>query len=107
MIYCHRGRGKGARVSRNQVHCPVPRCAYIGILDIEFLDVERANGRRMSDPIQIGLLKWNTKTQSISDEIEVNVLPKDIIDQHGTDFLHGISLRGNTLYKKGQGFLYN
>ena len=67
-----------------------------------FLHVERANGRQKSDPIQIGLVKWNTKTQRISEEIEVNVLPKDKIDQHGTDLLHGISLIGNTLYKKGK-----
>ena len=67
-----------------------------------FFDVERASGPPKSDPIQIGLVKYSYKLDTITEKLEMNIKTEERIDKWCSENLHGIRNINGTLFKKGK-----
>ena len=67
-----------------------------------FLDTERASGPAESDPLQIGLVKFSYKLDTITEMLELNIKTEARIDKFCSEKIHGIRKINGTLYKNGK-----
>ena len=89
-------------------HCPrcqicgeeLPKCHEQPLV---FIDTERAAGPATSDPIQLGMVKYDLPERRIIDDVELNILPKQKIDKKCAEHSHGMFVKNQCLYRQRKG----
>ena len=68
--------------------------------NIAFVDIERAAGPDNSEPIQIGIVKYDLETNRIVEEKLINIRARQKIDRVAAKFSHGLKMIGKTLVNR-------
>ena len=79
--------------------CKNPLQSQDNPLYLCYIDIERADGPSSSDPCQIGLVKWDIRKGSITEKLELNILPKNSFIHPMSTRINGLKCIGNILFR--------